>query len=462
MTHYDLIVIGSGPGGYPAAIRAAQLGMKVALVERAELGGVCLNWGCIPTKALLKSVQALEYAQHAADYGVIAENVKPDLHRIVERSRNVAATMSKGIEYLLKKNKVDLVCGFGRLVAAGVVEVVSDDKSERYSASHIALATGARARELPSIPIDGKRIIGYRQALVPSDIPRSMAVVGSGAIGVELAYFYKALGTQVTLVEYLPNITPTEDEDVSAQLSRSFRKAGFKVMTGSSVESVDTSGELCKLNVVGKKGAEIIECETVLSAVGIVPNIENIGLETAGVELERGRVKVDEYYATNIPGIYAFGDIIATPALAHVASAEALVCVEKIAGLEVEAIDYTCIPSCIYTTPEISSVGMTEKAAAEAGYKLRTGKFPYTASGKATAAGAREGFVKLIFDAESDKLLGAHAVGAGVTEMIAELTLAYRMGVTGKQIIRTIHPHPTMSEAVMEAAAAAHNEAVHI
>jgi dihydrolipoamide dehydrogenase len=436
--------------------------MKVALVERSELGGVCLNWGCIPTKALLKSVQALEYAQHAADYGVIAENVKPDLGKIVERSRNIAATMSKGIEYLLKKNKIDLIYGFGRLVAPGVVEVTSDGKSERYSASHIVLATGARARELPSMPIDGRRIIAYRQALTPCHIPRSMAVVGSGAIGVELAWFYKSLGTQVALIEYLPNIIPLEDEDVSAQLSRSFRKAGIKVMTGSSVESVDTSGEMCRLNIVSKKGNEIVECETVLSAVGIAPNIENIGLETLGVELESGRVKVDKFYATNLPGIYAVGDIIATPALAHVASSEAIACVEKIAGIDVEPIDYSCIPSCIYTSPEISSVGMSEKAAATAGYKFRIGKFPYTASGKATAAGAREGFVKLILEAESDKLLGAHAIGAGVTEIIAELSLGYRMGVTGKQIIHTIHPHPTMSEAVMEAAAAAHNEAVHL
>ena len=461
--NYDIIIIGSGPGGYVAAIRAAQLGMKVAVVERAELGGVCLNWGCIPTKALLKSVQALEYARHAAEYGIVVENLRPDLQRIVERSRNVAATMSKGIDYLIKKNGIDLIQGVGKLAGAGTVEVSSlDGGTAHYTAAHLVLATGSRARELPAMPVDGKRIISYRQALVPEKIPQSMIVVGSGAIGCELAYFYNALGTQVTIVEYLPVIVPLEDEDVSAQLSRSFRKAGIKVMTGASVDAVDISGELCKVSVTGKKGTEILECETVLSAVGVVPNIENIGLETAGVEIERGRVKVDGFYRTSIGGVYAIGDVIATPALAHVASAEAIVCVEKIAGKEVEPIDYNCIPSCIYAAPEVSSVGMTEKAALAAGYELRVGKFPYTASGKATAAGAREGFVKLVFDAASDKLLGAHAVGANVTEMIAELTLACRTGATGKQITGTIHPHPTMSEAVMEAAAAAHGEAVHL
>lgn len=462
--NFDLVVIGSGPGGYVAAIRASQLGMNVAVVERAELGGICLNWGCIPTKALLKSAQVYEYAAHAEDYGIAIEgNVKPDLAKVVERSRNVSAGMSKGIEYLFKKNKITVVRGSGKLIAKGKVEVTVDDGSkETIEAKHIIVATGARSRVLPNMPIDGQKIIGYRQALVPSKLPESMVVVGSGAIGSEFAYFYNAMGAKVTLVEYMPSIVPLEDEEVSAQLSRSFRKAGIKVMVGASVESVDTSGDLCKVTIKTKKGEEVVEAEVVLSAVGISPNIENIGIEELGIEMEKGRIKVNEFYHTNIEGIYAIGDIINTPALAHVASAEAIACVEKIAGIDVHPINYKNIPGCTYTTPEVSSVGMTEKAAVEAGHKVKVGKFPYTASGKASAAGTKDGFVKLVFDEDTDELLGAHMIGGNVTEMVAGIVTSRNLGVKGHDLIKSIHPHPTMSEAIMEAAAAAYGEVVHL
>ncbi len=461
---FDLVVVGSGPGGYVAAIRASQLGMSVAVVERAEPGGICLNWGCIPTKALLKSAQVYEYAAHAADYGVAIEgNVKPDLAKVVERSRNVAAGMSKGIEYLFKKNKIEVIKGSGKLLAKGKLEVTKDDGSkETLEAPHIILATGARSRVLPNLPIDGKKIIGYRQALVPDKLPASMVVVGSGAIGSEFAYFYNAMGTKVTLVEFMPNIVPLEDKDVSDQLSRSFRKAGIKVMTEASVETVDTTGDLCKVTIKTKKGEEVVEAEVVLSAVGISPNVENIGLEELGIAMEKGRVKVDDFYRTNVEGVYAIGDIINTPALAHVASAEAIACVEKIAGMDVHPINYKNIPGCTYTTPEVASVGMTEKAAGEAGYTVKVGKFPFTASGKASAAGAKDGFVKLVFDAQTNQLLGAHMIGANVTEMVAGLVVSRNLGVEGHDLIKSIHPHPTMSEAIMEAAAAAYGEVVHL
>lgn len=462
--NYDLIVIGSGPGGYVAAIRGAQLGMNVAVVEKAEIGGICLNWGCIPTKSLLKSAQVLDYARHAEAYGIKVEEARPDFEAVIARSRGVADKMSKGIQYLFKKNNITVIEGYGRLTAAKQVEVCAGDGAKQtYEAKHIILATGARSRELPAIPQDGKRIIGYRQALTLDHLPKSMLVVGSGAIGSELAWFYNSMGTQVTLVEFMPNVLPVEDEEVSKQIARSFKKAGIEVMVKSSVESVDTSGELLKINIRNKKGEiEVHEAEIVLSAAGITPNLENIGLEEAGIEIERGRIKVDDYYRTNQEGIYAIGDIVHGPALAHVASAEAICCVEKIAGLETETIDYTNIPGCTYTTPEVASVGMSEAKALEAGYELRIGKFPYTASGKASAAGANDGFVKLIFNAQDNTLLGAHLVGANVTEMIAELVLARKAKITGHQLIKTVHPHPTMSEAVMEAAAAAYGEVIHL
>ena len=462
--NYDLIVIGSGPGGYVAAIRGAQLGMSVAVVERAELGGVCLNWGCIPTKSLLKSAQVLEYAQHAEAYGVKIEKAEPDFDAMIARSRGVADKMSKGIQYLFKKNNITVISGTGKLLPGKKVEVSTETgETATYEAQHIVLATGARSRQLPAIPQDGKRIIGYRQALTFGHKPASLLVVGSGAIGSELAYFYNAIGTKVTLVEFMPTILPLEDEEVSKQVGRSFKKAGIEVLVKSTVESIDTASELLKINIRNKKGElETYEAEMVLSAVGISPNVENIGLEETGVELEKGRIKVDDYYRTNIEGVYAIGDIVHGPALAHVASAEAICCVEHIAGLNPEPIDYTNIPGCTYTTPEVASVGLSEAKAIESGREIKIGKFPFTASGKASAAGANEGFVKLIFDAQDNTLLGAHLVGANVTEMIAELVLARKKGVTGHDLITTVHPHPTMSEAVMEAAAQAYGEAIHL
>lgn len=461
---YDLIVIGSGPGGYVAAIRASQLGLKTAIVEKSELGGICLNWGCIPTKSLLKSAQVFEYAKHAAEYGVTIDNEpKADFQKMVERSRGVAEGMSKGIQYLLGKNKIEVIEGFGKLKAKNTIEVSKQDGSKvEFKAKHIILATGARSKELPNLPQDGKKIIGYRQALTLPKQPESMIIVGSGAIGSEFAYFYSTIGTKVTLVEFLPTIVPNEDEEVAKQLGRSFKKAKINVMVSSAVEKVDSSGEKCKVTIKTKKGEEIHEADIVLSAVGITPNVEGIGLEELGIEMERDKVKVNEFYQTNVEGIYAIGDIVPGQALAHVASAEALVCVEKIAGKNPEPIDYKNIPGCTYTSPEVASTGLTEKAAKEQGYEIRVGKFPFTASGKASAAGARDGFVKLIFNKENDELLGAHLIGANVTEMIAEPVIARKLEATGHEIIKTVHPHPTMSEAVMEAAAAAYDEVIHM
>ncbi len=461
---FDLIVIGSGPGGYVAAIRASQLGMNTAVIERSELGGICLNWGCIPTKALLKSVQALHYATHASDYGFEIEgSVNPDLTKIVERSRGVSANMSKGIEYLFKKNKITVIQGSGKIASVGKVEVTANDGNvTTVEAKNIIIATGARANSLPFAPIDGKKIISYRQALVPQKLPASLAVIGSGAIGSELAYFYRSMGTEVHLIEFLDNIVPLEDEEVSAQLSRSFRKMGMKVMVSSKVKSVDTSGDFCKLVVETKKGEVIVEAEQVLSAVGVIPNTENLGLEEMGIKTERGKIVVDKAYCTNVPGIFAIGDVIATPALAHVASAEGINCIEQIAGLNPPPVNYENIPGCTYTTPEISSVGITEKAAKERGLKIKVGKFPFTASGKAAAAGDKDGFIKLVVDADSDKVLGAHFIGANVTEMISGVVVARNLGVTARDLIHSVHPHPTMSEAIMEAAAASHGEVIHI
>ena len=463
MNEFDLIIIGSGPGGYVAAVRASQLGLKVAVVEKAETGGICLNWGCIPTKALLKSAQVLDYVRHAADYGINAgEAPAPDFGAVIARSRGVADAMSKGVQYLFKKHNIPVISGFGRLKGAGAVEVEAADGTRvSYSAKHIIIATGARSRELPNLRQDGMKIIGYREAMNLPSLPASMVVVGSGAIGSEFAGFYRAMGTEVTLVEFMPRVLPIEDEEVSRTLERAFKKAKMKIMVNSTVEKVDTSGEKCIVTIKTPKGEETVETEIVLSAVGITPNIEGIGLEEAGVKTDRGRVVVDEFYRTSVSGVYAIGDIVPGPALAHVASAEAIVCVEKIAGRDPHPVDYANIPGCTYTTPEVASCGMTEEAAKAAGIETKSGKYMFMASGKASAAGAREGFVKLVFNAADDKLIGGHLIGMNVTEMISSLVTARKMGATAHDLMTSIHPHPTMSEGIMEAAAAALGEAIH-
>ncbi|MCB9230187.1 MAG: dihydrolipoyl dehydrogenase [Bacteroidia bacterium] len=462
-TSFDLIVIGSGPGGYVAAIRASQLGMKVACVERESLGGICLNWGCIPTKALLKSAEVYEYTKHAADYGIKVEGSSPMFDKVISRSRGVADGMSKGIQFLFRKNKIETLEGFGRLKPGKKVEV-TDAKGGKteYTANHIILATGARARSLPHMKIDGKKIIGYREAMNLPEMPKSMIVVGSGAIGTEFAYFYNAMGTQVTLIEYLDRIVPVEDADVSRQLEKSFKKQGINVMTSSEVTAVDTAGKGVVATVKTKKGEEKLSADILLSAVGVVFNTEDIGLEQLGVKTEKGRVLVNEWYETNVKGIYAIGDITSGPALAHVASHEGIICVEKIKGMHVEPMDYNNIPGCTYCQPEIASVGYTEAQAKEAGYEIKVGKFPFTASGKASASGKKDGFVKVIFDAKYGEWLGAHMIGAGVTEMIAEAVVARKLETTGHEIIKSVHPHPTMSEAVMEAVADAYDEVIHL
>ncbi len=461
--NYDLIIIGSGPGGYVAAIRASQLGLKTAIIEVESLGGVCLNWGCIPTKALLKSAQVFDYLTHASDYGIEVKGFSADFSAVIKRSRDVADGMSKGVQFLLKKNKVDVIMGFGKVKKQGVVEVKDKNgKITDYEAKNIIIATGTRSKELPNLKQDGKKVIGYRDAMTLPKFPASLVVVGSGAIGCEFAYFYSTMGTKVTLVEFLGNIVPLEDEDISKALSRSFKKSGINVMTGSSVESVDASGKLCKVSIKTPTGHEVIEAEIVLSAVGVTSNIENIGLESLGIKTEKGKVMVDEFYQTNVKGIYAIGDIVPGQALAHVSSAEGIICVEKIAGHHPEPLNYGNIPGCTYCSPEIASVGMTEKAAKEAGYEVKIGKFPFSASGKASAAGTKDGFVKVIFDAKYGEWLGAHFIGHNVTEMIGEAVVARKLETTGHEIIKSVHPHPTMSEAIMEAAADAYGEVIHL
>lgn len=463
MSTYDIIVLGSGPGGYVTAIRASQLGFKVAVVEKESLGGICLNWGCIPTKALLKSAQVFEYIKHAEDYGLSVENPDKDFTKVVKRSRNVAEGMSNGIKFLMKKNKIDVINGFGKVKPGKKIDVTAEDGTvTEYSADHIVIATGARSRELPALKQDGKKVIGYREALTLPEQPKKIVIVGSGAIGVEFAYFYNSMGTDVTVVEFLPRIVPVEDAAVSKQLEKSFKKSGIKVMTSAEVTSVDTSGNGIKATVKTKKGEEILEADIVLSAVGIKTNIENIGLEDVGIVTDRDKVLVNDFYQTNIPGYYAIGDITPGPALAHVASAEGILCVEKIAGQHVEAIDYGNIPGCTYCSPEIASVGMTEAQAKDAGYDIKVGNFPFSASGKASAAGTKDGFVKVIFDAKYGEWLGCHMIGAGVTDMIAEAVLGRKLETTGHEVLKAIHPHPTMSEAVMEAVADAYDEVIHL
>ena len=460
---YDIIVLGSGPGGYVTAIRAAQLGFKTAIVEKENLGGVCLNWGCIPTKALLKSAQVFDYIKHADAYGVTTAQPQADFSKMVSRSRDVAESMSNGVSFLMRKNNITVINGYGKVLPEKKVHITHEDGLESVvDADHIIIATGARARQLPNLPIDGKKVIGYRQAMTLDQQPESMIVVGSGAIGVEFAYFYNTIGTKVTIVEYLDRIVPLEDEEVSKQLARSFKKSKIKVMTSSELLSVDTSGAKIKAIVKTKKGEQELEADVVLSAVGIKSNIENIGLEETGIKVERDKIVVDDYYQTNVPGYYAIGDVINTPALAHVASAEGITCVEKIAGLDPERIDYNNIPGAIYTEPQIASTGYTEKQALEAGYEILVGKFPFTASGKAKAAGHTDGFIKVIIDKKYGEILGAHMIGANVTEMIAEIVAARKAEATGHTLLKSIHPHPTMSEAIMEAVAAAYDEVIHL
>ena len=460
---YDVIVLGSGPGGYVTAIRASQLGLKTAVIEREALGGICLNWGCIPTKALLKSANVFEYINHAEDYGIQVNVPKADFTGMVNRSRGVADGMSKGVQFLMKKNKIDVIMGDGRLLAGKKIEVTATDGTKQTVAGdHIIIATGARSRHLPSLPQDGKNIIGYREAMTLKTQPKRLVVVGSGAIGAEFAYFYNAIGTEVTVVEYQDRIVPVEDADVSKQLEKSFKKAGIKVMTSSEVLGVETGAKENTVRIKTKKGEETIACDVVLSAAGVVANIENIGLEDVGIVVDQGKLVVDPYYATNIPGYYAIGDCVPGPSLAHVASAEGITCVEKIAGQRPEPIDYGNIPGCTYCFPEVASVGMTEAQAKDAGHEIKIGKFPFSASGKASASGHKDGFVKLIFDAKYGELLGGHMIGANVTEMVAELVVLRKLETTGHELIKTIPPHPTLSEAVMEAAAAAYGEVIHL
>ena len=462
MTKYDIIVIGSGPGGYVTAIRASQLGFKTAVVEKESLGGVCLNWGCIPTKALIKSAQVFNYLKHAEDYGLVVKEYDKDFDAVVNRSRNVAAGMSKGVQFLMKKNKIDVLNGHGTVLPNKQVKVSSDKEETTYSADHIIIATGARSRELPALPQDGKKVIGYRQAMTLEKQPKKMIVVGSGAIGIEFAYFYNAMGTEVTVVEYLDRIVPVEDEEVSKALERNFKKEGINIMTSAEVTQVDTKGKGVTATIKTAKGEETLKADVVLSAVGIKTNIENLGLQDVGIAVDRDKILVNDFYQTNLPGYYAIGDVTQGQALAHVASAEGILCVEKIAGQHVEPLDYGNIPGCTYCAPEVASVGLTEAQAKEQGYDIKVGKFPFSASGKAQAGGTPEGFVKVIFDAKYGEWLGCHMIGAGVTDMIAEAVLGRKLETTGHEVLKAVHPHPTMSEAMMEAVADAYDEVIHL
>ena len=462
MNEYDVIVIGSGPGGYVTAIRASQLGLKTAVLEKESLGGVCLNWGCIPTKALLKSAQVFNYLKHAEDYGLKVKEYDKDFDAVVNRSRNVAAGMSKGVQFLMKKNKIDVIEGHGKVLAGKKISVTKGKKTEEYKAKHIIIATGARSRALPSLPQDGNKVIGYREAMTLPKQPKKLIVVGSGAIGIEFAYFYNAMGTEVTIVEYVDRIVPIEDEEVSIQLEKSFKKSGIKIMTSAEVTAVDTSGKGVKATVKTAKGEEILDADVVLSAVGIKSNIENLGLEDLGIAVDKDKILVNDFYQTNLPGYYAIGDVTSGQALAHVASAEGILCVEKIAGLHVEPLDYGNIPGCTYCFPEVASVGLTEAQAKEKGFDIKVGKFPFSASGKAQAGGNSEGFVKVIFDTKYGEWLGCHMIGVGVTDMIAEVVLGRKLETTGHEVLKAVHPHPTMSEAVMEAVADAYDEVIHL
>ena len=462
MNEYDLIIIGSGPGGYVTAIRASQLGLKTAIVEKESLGGVCLNWGCIPTKALLKSAQVFNYLKHAEDYGLKVNDYDRDFDAVVNRSRNVAAGMSKGVQFLMKKNKIDVIEGHGKVMAGKKISVIGEKKTEEFKAKNIIIATGSRSKEIPSLPQDGKKVIGYREAMTLTKQPKKLVIVGSGAIGIEFAFFYNSMGTEVTIVEYLDRIAPVEDEEVSKQLEKSFKKSGIKIMTGAEVFAVDTSGTNVKVSVKTSKGEEIVYTDVILSAVGIKSNLENLGLEDIGIAIDNDKIMVNDFYQTNLPGYYAIGDITSGQALAHVASAEGILCVEKIAGQNVEPLDYGNIPGCTYCFPEVASVGLTEAQAKEQGFDIKVGRFPFSASGKAQASGYPEGFVKVIFDSKYGEWLGCHMIGVGVTDMISEVVLGRRLETTGHEVLKSVHPHPTMSEAVMEAVADAYDEVIHL
>ena len=462
MKEYDVVIIGSGPGGYVTAIRASQLGLKTAIVEKESLGGVCLNWGCIPTKALLKSAQVFNYLKHAEDYGLTVKEFDKNFDAVVNRSRNVAGGMSKGVQFLMKKNKIDVLTGHGKVLSGKNISVTVNEKTLEYKAKNIIIATGARSRELPSLPQDGKKIIGYREAMTLPKQPKKLIIVGSGAIGIEFAYFYNAMGTDVTLVEFVDRIAPVEDYEVSKLLEKSFKKSGIKILTNSEVTGVDTSGKQVKATVKTAKGEETLAADVVLSAVGIKSNIENLGIEEVGIAVDRDKIMVNDFYQTNLPGYYAIGDITSGQSLAHVASAEGILCVEKIAGHHVEPIDYGNIPGCTYCFPEVASVGLTEAQAKQKGHEIKVGKFPFSASGKAQAGGTSEGFVKVIFDAKYGEWLGCHMIGVGVTDMIAEAVLGRKLETTGHEVLKTVHPHPTMSEAVMEAVADAYGEVIHL
>ena len=462
MTEYDIIIIGSGPGGYVTAIRSSQLGFKTAIVEKESLGGVCLNWGCIPTKALLKSAQVFDYLKHAEDYGLKIKEYDKDFKSVINRSREVAAGMSKGVQFLMKKNKIDIIKGHGKVLPGKKVSVSNGNKTEEYLAKHIIIATGARSRELPAIPQNGKNIIGYRKAMTLEKQPKKLIIVGSGAIGIEFAYFYNAMGTEVIIIEYLDRILPVEDEEISKQLERIFKKSGIKIFTKAEVKKVETNNKSVDVTIKTKGHEETLKSDIVLSAVGIKTNIENIGLEDVGIAIDNDKIMVNDFYQTNLPGYYAIGDVTRGQSLAHVASAEGILCVEKIAGHNLEPLDYGNIPGCTYCTPEVASVGMTETQAKEKGYEIKVGKFPFSASGKAQAGGNPDGFVKVIFDAKYGEWLGCHMIGSGVTDMIAEAVIGRKLETTGQEVLKTVHPHPTMSEAVMEAVADAYDEVIHI
>ena len=465
MEKFDIIVLGSGPGGYVTAIRASQLGLKTAIVEKESLGGVCLNWGCIPTKALLKSAQVFEYIKHSADYGIKVENFDKNFDDVVNRSRNVAKTMSKGVNFLMKKNKIKVFEGFGKLSENKSISITKEDGSEdKIHGDKIIIATGARSRELPNLKQDGKNIIGYREAMTLEKQPKEIVIVGSGAIGIEFAFFYNSMGTKVTVVEYMNRIVPVEDNEISKELEKSLKKKGISILTSSEVKNATVNNDGNVDVVIESKNGEskTINSEIVLSAVGIKTNIENIGLEDLGIKTEKDKILVDDFYMTNLKDYYAIGDVVKGQALAHVASAEGILCVEKIAGHDVNPLDYNNIPGCTYCSPEIASVGYTEEQAIENGYEIKVGKFPFSASGKAQASGKSDGFVKVIFDAKYGEWLGCHMIGEGVTDMIAEAVVGRKLETTGHEILKAVHPHPTMSEAVMEAVAAAYDEVIHL